>query len=209
MKIFFVSGVDTHVGKTFFTHHLTHIFQAQGLRAMAIKPIETGVQDGQPEDSLIHLQNAQRLFPSLTLKEINFYSFSLPSAPYVADKDREINLELVYEKIENFQKNLDILLIEGAGGLFVPIKKDFFMLDFALELQRRFCSKSLVVCDGELGMIHRFLSAKFVLDSLKLQHLFFVNIRNQRAFEVINLPFMQTYDFEKDINSLAQRLLEE
>lgn len=209
MKIFFVSGVDTNVGKTFLASRLVQTLQNQGIRSLAIKPIETGVQNGRGVDALIHLQDAQVIFPSLELNDINFYALSLGASPYVADKDSIIDLERIYYKIEELQKKVEILFVEGAGGLFAPIQKDFFMLDLAFELQERFDAKSIVVCDGNLGMIHRFMSAKFILDSKKLRHLFFVNIRNQDFFETINLPFMQDFCFETNPHSLAYSLLKE
>lgn len=205
MKVFFVSGVDTDVGKTFITQRLISFLHHQNIKALGIKPIETGV-DETPLDSMHHLLQARKIFPTFGIDEINFYSFALPSAPSVADTQKIISLDRIFEKILQYQ-GVEILLIEGAGGLFTPIKEDYFMLSFAQELKERFGAKVILVCDDRLGMINRFLSAKFILDSLKLETLFFVNIRNQEIFTSINFPFMKHYDFEVEIESLANQLL--
>lgn len=207
MKVFFVSGVDTDVGKTFVTQKLIEFLHDQNIRALAIKPIETGVRET-PLDSMLHLLQARAIFPSIQLEEINFYSFALPSAPSVADTHKIISLDGIFKRISQFQnQGIEILLIEGAGGLFTPIQEDYFMLSFAQDLKKYFDAKVIVVCDDRLGMINRFLSSKFILDSLKLQSLFFVNIRNQEIFTSINFPFMKHYDFEVEIESLANQLL--
>lgn len=207
MKVFFVSGVDTDVGKTFVAQKLIDCLIQRGIRALSIKPIETGSEEN-PPDSMLHFFQAKAIFPMLKFEEINFYSFELPSAPSVADVKKIISLENVFEKISQLQnKGIDILLIEGAGGLFTPIKDDYFMLSFAQDLKRRLDAKVILICDDRLGMIHRFLSAKFILDSFQLESLFFVNILNQEIFSSINLPFIKQYDFEMEIKSLADRIL--
>lgn len=206
MKVFFVSGVDTDVGKTFVTHHLVKKLQNQSIKAIAIKPIETGIASN-ASDRLIHLKNAQKIFPNLTLEDINLYSFELPCAPYIADQQGIICLDRLYKHIESFRGKVDVLMIEGAGGLFVPIYKDFFMVSLAMELQMRFGAISLIICDDKLGMINRFLSAKFILDSLKLRFMFFINIRDKQNFEKINLPFMRHFEFETQFDSLIKKML--
>lgn len=207
MKVFFVSGVDTDAGKTFITQQLIDFFHHQKIKALAIKPIETGSKEA-PPDSMLHLLQARRIFPTIELEEINLYSFALPAAPSIADTQKIISLERIFENISQFRdRGVEILLIEGAGGLFTPIKEDYFMLSLAQDLKKHFGAEVILICDDRLGMINRFLSAKFILDSLKLQSLFFVNIRNQEIFASINFPFMKHYDFEVEIKSLAHQLL--
>lgn len=210
MKIFFVGGVDTNVGKTFVVQQVIHFLHSKNIKALAIKPIETGVDEISLDssDSMLHLLQARAFFSTLDFDEVNFYSFSLSSAPSVADVQKTISLEEIFEKISAFQnRGVEVLIIEGAGGLFTPIKNDYFMLSFAKDLEKHFCSQTILICDDRLGMINRFLSAKFILDSLQMKTLFFVNIRNQEIFASINFPFMKHYDFEVEIKSLANQLL--
>lgn len=207
MKVFFLSGSDTDVGKTYITSKLIQTLQNQGLKALAIKPIETGANPI-ALDSTLHLQDAQRLFPQLTLDSINLYSFPLPASPFVADPLGEIECEKIFSHIASFEGMLDILVVEGAGGLFVPIKRDSYMIDFALELQERFGSELIFVCDDRLGMLNRILSGKFILENRGVKHHLFINLREREVFEKINAPYLQVIDlkFESDIKSLALKI---
>lgn len=207
MKVFFVAGVDTNVGKTFVTQNIVTRLLQRGIKALAIKPIETGSKEI-PADSIAHLLQARTIFPSIELEEINFYSFSLPSAPSVADSKKTISLDVMFEKISQFQnQDVEVLFIEGAGGFFTPIKDDYFMLSFAQDLERRFNAKMILVCDDRLGMIHRFLSARFIVNAFGLETFFFVNIRDEKNFATINLPFIKNYDFQSEIQSLIDQIL--
>lgn len=207
MKVFFLSGSDTDVGKTYTTSKLIQTLQNKGLKALAIKPIETGVNPI-ALDSTLHLQDAQRLFPQLTLDSINLYSFPLPASPFVADPLGEIECEKIFSHIASFEGMLDILVVEGAGGLFVPIKRDYYMIDFALELQERFGSELIFVCDDRLGMLNRILGGKFILENRGVKHHLFINLREREVFEKINAPYLKAIDlkFESDIKSLAQKI---
>lgn len=208
MRVFFVSGSDTNVGKTHTTSNLVRLLQAQGKKALAIKPIETGVQT-LPQDCLLHLKDAQNLFPHFTLQDINLYSFPLPASPFVADSLGEIDIQKIFSHITTLSDEVEILLIEGAGGLFVPIKRDYFMLSFALELQERFESEVIFVCDDRLGMLNRLLSGKFILESKGLKSHYFINLREREAFERTSLPFLlsSSTPFESNLEQLAQEIM--
>lgn len=207
MRVFFVSGSDTDVGKTYITSNLIQLLQSWGKKALAIKPIETGVQT-LPQDCLIHLKNAQNLFPHFTLQDINLYSLPLPASPFVADSLGEIDCEKIFSHIASLSDEVEILLVEGAGGLFVPIKEDYFMLSFALELQKRFESEVIFVCDDRLGMLNRLLSGKFILESNGLKSHYFINLRDKEVFEKINLPFLLSSPtpFISNLEQLAQEI---
>lgn len=194
------------MGKTFITQKLISSLQARKIKAFAMKPIETGFHKP-TSDAMLHYSQALEVFPSLGFDDINLYSFSLASAPSVADRKKTISLDVIFEKISGLQNRVEVLVIEGAGGLFTPIRKDYFMLSFAQDLQRLFDSQMVLVCDDGLGMINRFVGSKFILDSLHVRSLFFVNIRNHDVFASVNFPFMKDYAFEVEIESLASQLL--
>ncbi|RDU68830.1 dethiobiotin synthase [Helicobacter cholecystus] len=189
MRVFFLSGSDTDVGKTFIASQLVVYFQSLGLKALTIKPIETGVRDF-PYDGSVHLKDAQKLFPNMLIQDIVLYTFPLPASPFVADTEKRIDCEKIFSHIASFQDKLDVLIIEGAGGVFVPIKKDYFMLDFAYELQEKFNSEVIFVCDDALGMINRLLSGHSILNSHRLSHHLYINLRNEKTFQEISLPFL-------------------
>lgn len=195
------------MGKTFVSSKLISYLRTQGLRVLGIKPIETGVNPI-AHDACIYLQQAQNLFPSFSLDEIVLYTFPLPASPFVADQREEIELERIFSYIAYFEGKVDVLLVEGAGGLFVPIKKDYFFLDFAHELQERFESEVIFVCDDRLGMINRLLGGWYVLRSRSIRHHFFINLRDEENFKKISLPFLQEglLTYSTDIKNLATSL---
>lgn len=203
MQIIFVAGVDTNIGKTYTSSHLTLALQEQNHKAITIKPIETGVQS-LPQDSLLHLHNAQNLFPHFTLSNINLYSLPLPASPFVADIHQSITLENLDFFIQCFEDKVEILLIEGAGGLFVPILQDFFMIDWIVRLQKSYPTQTLLVCDDKLGMINRFLSAKTLLDLYKIPHHIFVNLLDSQSFQEVSYPFLKHYHFTTKIQDLVK-----
>lgn len=204
MRIF-VSGTGTGVGKTFVTQKLAKIFIARGLKVGIAKPIETGVETeagakmgaetGEKANKKAGAKNAltdakkhqktQNL--QCKLSEICFYRFALPAAPFVADSRGEIEIETIKKKLEILESRCEILLIEGAGGLFVPIKKDYFMVDLIADLGG-FC---VLVSGANLGCINELLSARFALDSRQIPFLSVVNVFKSRDFNRVSRPFIE------------------
>lgn len=132
--IIFISGTGTNIGKTYINMRLNALLMGRNLNIISIKPIETGVDSNiVPQDALLHAQNQST---KKDIKDICFYTFALPSAPFVADSQGEIDLDFLKRKIFALEKECDILMIEGAGGLFVPIKKDYFFIDLIKDLGR-------------------------------------------------------------------------
>ncbi|MEO0295768.1 MAG: dethiobiotin synthase [candidate division WOR-3 bacterium] len=141
---YFIAGTDTGVGKTYVTISLIKYFKSLGYVVKAIKPVETGCvkkgKDLYPEDA--------GKFSDLTkqpLNEVCLYRFEIPVAPYVASQIEKKNIEVnrikdhvdrVYnDLVTSYGKEKTILLIEGAGGLMVPVTKDFMMIDFPKLLE--------------------------------------------------------------------------
>jgi dethiobiotin synthetase len=137
-KGYFVTGTDTGVGKTVVTAGLAGVFRHQGIDAVAIKPVQTGaaVRNGElvPEDAFFYRVAAGLPQP---LDQLNLYRFVPALSPHLAAK-------LCGEKVEP-QKVIDfcrrtllrhqLTLIEGAGGLCVPLSGlDFTVADLAQEL---------------------------------------------------------------------------
>lgn len=139
MKIF-VSGTDTGVGKTYVLKEIIKYLKLKGCIIKAVKPIETGclVKDGN-----LYPQDAGELanITGQELDEVCPYRFINPLSPYVAAKleGKEINCNSIKEHIDNIylkltkdwgHKKEKFLFIEGAGGLMVPVTRDFMMIDF-------------------------------------------------------------------------------
>lgn len=184
MKIF-ISGSSTGVGKTYISLQIANRLRKKNLKIISAKPIETGVLN-EPLDAKKHaLKN------KCSISDICFYQFLLPSAPFVADSKNIIDINFIKQILNELEKSCDILLIEGAGGLFVPIKKDYFMLDLIQDLNA-FC---LLVCGGKLGCINEILSAQYILKNHNIHFKTIINLRkNDKDFSQISKPFIDLLD---------------
>ncbi len=133
--IYFISGIDTDCGKTFVTGSLARELQSLGHSVTTQKLIQTGCI-GISEDILTHRQ-LMGLEPQdydingLTCPLV----FTHPCSPHLAAKidNREINLSQISSCTSQLAEQFDTLLIEGAGGLAVPILDNYTMADYAAE----------------------------------------------------------------------------
>jgi dethiobiotin synthetase len=144
-KIIFITGTDTGVGKTLFTGLFLNYLRTKGVHALAMKPFCSGGRD-----DVELLQSLQR--GELLDEEMNPFYFKEPVAPLIAAKKegRRIKLHDVVKRIGEVQKKCDCLLIEGVGGLLVPLGEDFTVADLISELA---CGV-LVVSRNRLGTIN-------------------------------------------------------
>jgi dethiobiotin synthetase len=153
-KIFFITGTDTGVGKTVLTASLLYHLRRRKIHALAMKPFCTGTR----EDVKI-LQKLQT--GGLSDAEMNPYFFNESIAPAVAAKmhRKKINLRQVLAKIFQIEKRCDVLLIEGVGGLMVPLGTNFLVRDLITEL----ACPVIVVSRNQLGTINHTLLSVFAL----------------------------------------------
>ena len=119
MSALFITGTDTGVGKTFVGCALAHALRARGRRVAVMKPIETGVGDV-PEDAARLRAAADDRAP---LDAICPLRFRAPLAPAVAARleGRTIDVGELVAAIRRRAGEADVLLVEGAGGLLVPV----------------------------------------------------------------------------------------
>jgi dethiobiotin synthetase len=145
----FVTGTDTGVGKTLFACALIRGLRARGIDAGGMKPVETGVQDGEPSDAL-----ALRRAAGATdlLEDVCPQQFALPAAPTAAaaEEQRSVDLDAIRRAHETLSKRHAFLVIEGAGGLLVPAAGGTTMADLACA----FSVPLLVVARASLGTIN-------------------------------------------------------
>lgn len=148
MSIVVVTGTDTGVGKTFVTCALATALRARGRRVAVMKPIETGV-DGEPEDASRLRAAAADPAP---LDAICPYRFRAPLAPAMAARAEGATIDVpdLVARARRRAAEADVLLVEGAGGLLVPITTASTFLDFAMTLG----GGVLVVAANRLGTIN-------------------------------------------------------
>lgn len=188
MQSLFITATNTNVGKTHTTLQLIEALAAKGLRVGVYKPIETGV-DTVPLDASLLLKACQKVnknFKSLTPEDITAYTFPLPAAPFCADTEEIIDLSRVMEKYHELSQLCDILLVEGAGGLMVPVTKEYMMINLAKDLD----AKVLLVTPSRLGCINDTLLSMNALRSYDLVFDWCVNIHEDKeSFKEVTQPF--------------------
>jgi len=162
-KGLFITGADTGVGKTIVTAGLVRLARVMGLDAVAVKPVETGclVKNGElfPEDGHFLWEACHR---SITLDECCPFRFVFPAAPYraAAVVGSQLFPNEIRDHINELAKRADITIVEGAGGLMVPIHDGYLMIDLIAELG----FPVLLVSRSKLGTLnHTMLS----IDSLR------------------------------------------
>jgi dethiobiotin synthetase len=195
MKKIFITATNTDIGKTYITLQLLRYYAKQGKKVCAIKPIETGVETT-PPDGLKLLSMQQNLNPDLPLniKDVVPITFSLPAAPFIASGAKEIDLEPIFTAVKKFENFCDILLIEGAGGLYVPINKQYFMIDLIQDLH---VDETFLVTHCDLGCINDTLLSKKALENANIPHKVIFNCKNTtKSFEKVSKPYFDAINFE-------------
>jgi dethiobiotin synthetase len=137
MQGYFITGTDTNVGKTVVTACLANLFKNRGENVGVMKPIETGVD---PECSSSANSDAKFLIEVTgvqdTLEDVCPYRLKTPASPYQAAKieGKELYLEKILERFRALQSKHSIMLVEGIGGLLVPITQRYNVTDLALQM---------------------------------------------------------------------------
>jgi len=155
----FISGTDTGCGKTTVARGLAHGLSAKGLRIRVLKPIETGCEPGEPPLALDARALASAAHDERDPRAICPYALALPAAPAVAARAAGVSIEL--SRLDAaFQQALecgDLVLVEGAGGLLVPVTDALDMLGLCLRWQLPL----VIVARARLGTInHTLLSLR-------------------------------------------------
>lgn len=192
-KTFFISGTGTNVGKTYTTLMLMEYFAKKGHKVGAFKPIETGVNDT-PQDGEKLLRKSKELnldFSDINIKDITPVTFNIPAAPFTAREDKNIDYKSIDKSFKKLQKRCDILFIEGAGGLMVPIDEKLFMVDFA----KYFKAVTLLISHGKLGCINDTLLSLNLLKQKKLPYIWCINLKacDKNNFLKTTLPYYKYY----------------
>ena len=159
---FFIAGTDTGVGKTAVTAALLAGLRTCGTDAVAMKPVQTGAVRGRSPDLDFCAGTAGWKFSRKELGDLCPYRFPVPASPHLAARlagDR-ISAQKILAAFRNLRSRHDAILVEGAGGVFVPLRDEFSQLD----LIRRMGLPVIVVCRAGLGTLnHTLLTAEALL----------------------------------------------
>ncbi len=193
-KRIFITATNTDIGKTYTTKLLLKEFASRDIRVGVIKPIETGVIDGYCPDGDELLNCVKKLNKEfLNIESIVPITYELPAAPYVAGNNTLVDLKKIENKVKEFEKLCDVLLIEGAGGLLVPIDENTMIID----LIKHFKASALLVTHCSLGCINDTLLSKKALDDLSIPNAIAFNCREKDSgFAKISEPYFKNSGFE-------------
>lgn len=190
MQSLFITATGTDVGKTYTTVKLIEALASKGLAVGVYKPIETGVIHTAP-DATILLETCKKVnekFKDLKPQDITAYTFALPAAPFCADVGSTIDLQKIMDKHEELSKLCDILLVEGAGGLMVPITKEYMMINLIKELG----AKTLLVTPSRLGCINDTVLSILALKTFDIDFDWCVNLyEDEDDFGVVTQPYYE------------------
>lgn len=161
MIAFFVTATDTNVGKTFVSKGLAEAFCKEGKNVGYFKPLQSGVVENEPTDAQI----VQSACPGVKIK--NSYITKTPAAPSLSAQIEGVQIDLnkIKEDFENFKTSKDVvkdvIIVEGSGGLFVPVTEVHLMSDVIKILD----IPVLVVARPDLGTVnHTLMTLKCIED---------------------------------------------
>ena len=154
-RVYFVSGIDTGVGKTVATGLMARHLANRGIDAITVKMVQTGC-DGFSEDlgehrRLCGVSQLPEDCEGLTSPQV----FKFPASPLLAARleGASVDLGLIRSSVAECARRRDVVLVEGAGGLLVPLAGDVMSADFAAGEKWPLV---LVTC-GRLGSLNHTL----------------------------------------------------
>ncbi|GAF57757.1 dethiobiotin synthetase [Psychrobacter sp. JCM 18902] len=206
MSVLFISGIDTDIGKTYATGMIAKALMQQGINVITQKLVQTGVainpdsgEMGIADDIIIHRQ-----LMNLPLQpcDLNFttcpYRYEKPASPHLsaALANATLNPEIITKSTQQLQQSYDVVLLEGAGGLLVPITEQLLTLDYIAEQGY----PVVLVTSGRLGSInHTLLSLEAIkVRWLSVHSVIYNHIHDNAAqtdVEIANstIDFLQNY----------------
>ncbi len=210
MSTLFITATGTNVGKTHTTLQLLKRLSEQGHKVGVYKPIETGVTETAPDASVLleACKKVNKNFESFNVEDITAYTFPLPAAPFCADQEHEIDLKSIIDKHETLSKLCDILLVEGAGGLMVPITKEYMVINLIKDLS----AKTLLVTPSRLGCINDTILSIMALKTFDIDFDWCVNLyEDKEEFSEVTQPyydavFPKWWSIENGLNKFIKHL---
>jgi dethiobiotin synthetase len=162
----FVTGTDTGVGKTVVAVALLEALVASGRRAVGMKPVSAGVEMGEAVNAdvaaLLRAGNVDA-----PLAERNPFGFVPAIAPHLAamQSGATIDLASIVRAHARLARRADVIVVEGAGGVRVPLDASHDMLDVALRLGL----PVLLVVGVRLGCLNHALLSAAAIDARGLE----------------------------------------
>jgi len=155
MSTYFITGIDTDAGKTFATGLMAKYLLDKKVNVMTQKFAQTGCV-GISEDILAH-RDIMGVEPYDVDKDGTTcpYVFTYPASPHLAAKidGQEIDMNVINASTKKLQNQFETLLIEGVGGIHVPITLEYSLLDYLEEKKHPL----ILITSSKLGSINHTL----------------------------------------------------
>ncbi len=190
----FVTGIDTDSGKTIVTGLLAKYLLQKGKNVITQKIAQTGCKNIS-EDIEIH-----RKIMGIPLQEVDKtgetcpYIFNYPASPHLSARMEgiEINPQKIMDCANSLQKKYDIVLMEGVGGLIVPLTENYTVLNF-IENNKL---DIILVASSKLGSInHTLLSLEILKQrNIRVKYLIYNNLtKNENPISKDSKIFLENY----------------
>ncbi|KJS01821.1 MAG: hypothetical protein VR65_07865 [Desulfobulbaceae bacterium BRH_c16a] len=156
-QVYCVTGIDTDIGKTIAAGLLAYSFRQNGINAITQKIVQTGCV-GMSEDIIRHRQLMEiELLPADHQGLTCPYVFPVPCSPHLAAglAGEEIDCQVIRNSTAALLVKFDLVLLEGAGGMMVPLNSRCTLLDY-IEREKY---PLILVTSSRLGSINHTLSA--------------------------------------------------
>ena len=154
--IFFITGIDTNIGKSYATGWLARELQKEGIRVITQKLIQTG-NDGMSEDIALHrrIMAMKEVFKEDTAQITYPIVYSYPASPHLAAEidRRSTDVNIITTATRTLAERYDTVLLEGAGGPMVPLTRDLLTIDYIAAQGY----PVILVTSGRLGSINHTL----------------------------------------------------
>ncbi len=154
---YFISGIDTDAGKSYATALIAQLAKEQGKSVITQKFIQTGCDPRDiSEDIITHrrLQGIELMAEDharLTTPQI----FRLPSSPHLAAEldGMQVDVDRITQARMELESRFDLVLVEGAGGIMVPVRRGYLTADYIVEHSM----PTIIVSSARLGSLNHTL----------------------------------------------------
>ncbi|MDK2820183.1 MAG: dethiobiotin synthetase [Clostridia bacterium] len=151
-KGYFVVGTDTGVGKTVVTAGLVGALRAKGINAAPFKPVQSGAMRTQEGLKALDVEFYKKV-ADLPEDKFNTYTLEPALSPSLAAEISKVTIEPepILEDFNTLSKNYELILVEGAGGLYVPLQGTTYLLP---DLIKTLNLPLIIVSRPNLGTIN-------------------------------------------------------
>ena len=209
MSVLFISGIDTDIGKTYATGMIAKALIQQGVNVITQKLVQTGVAInldsgviGIADDIIVH-----RELMGIPLQPCDIdsttcpYRYEKPASPHLSAKlaNQTLDPDVITNATKSLQADYEVVLLEGAGGLLVPITEQLLTLDYIAKQGY----PVVLLTSGRLGSInHTLLSLEAIKSRGLTVHSVIYNHIHDNAAQTDKQIATSTIDFLQ--NYLAQ-----